>query len=240
MNPSISCILPVYNGERFVAEALDSVFNQTLKPDQVIVVDDGSTDGTADVVKRFRADIVYVRQDNAGPAAARNRGLRDAYGDFVSFIDADDLWRPEKLERQVHALARNPTAGYCLTLVQNFWTKELAAERERLSDHAFAKPMVGFVLQCLLARRDLFYRQVGLLDETRRIGEDTDWFLRADNAGVEKAILQEVLVDRRVHGGNISFEVYSSQKAKQDIVGNVMTRLAQRRAQELRAKEQKT
>src|SRR5262245_10754564 len=99
--PLVSCIVPVYNGEAFLGEALASIRAQRHRPIEILVVDDGSTDGTAAVVMAADAGIRYMRQDNAGGAAARNRGIGMARGTFVAFLDADDLWPPEKLERQI-------------------------------------------------------------------------------------------------------------------------------------------
>jgi glycosyltransferase involved in cell wall biosynthesis len=229
MSETVSCIVPVYNGARFLAEALNSILAQTLPPAQIIVVDDGSTDGTAEVAAAFASRIEYVKQPNAGPGSARNRGIGMAGGSFLSFLDADDLWHPEKLERQLRALDSNPAAGISLTYVQNFWTEELAHERERLKDHAFSKPTLGYVCQCLLARRSVF-DLVGRFDETKRIGEDTDWFLRARFAGVANENLTDVLVQRRIHGGNISFEMHNSQAARADLLDNVLKHLRGKKA----------
>jgi glycosyltransferase involved in cell wall biosynthesis len=99
--PLISCIVPVFNGERYLGEALDSILAQTYRPLEVVVVDDGSAEGAAAVVARYRDQIRPLFQPNAGQAAARNLGLSVARGEFVAFLDADDLWHPEKLARQM-------------------------------------------------------------------------------------------------------------------------------------------
>lgn len=101
MPPLISCIVPVYNGEKYLDETLDSIFAQTYRPLEVIVIDDGSTDGTGNLVKARTEEVIYVLQDNAGPAAARNVGIATASADYLAFIDADDLWLPDKLTRQM-------------------------------------------------------------------------------------------------------------------------------------------
>lgn len=228
MSAFISCIVPVYNGERFLAEALESILAQTLPPREIIIVDDGSTDRTAEVAAAYGDHVIYRRQENAGPASARNHGVGIAKGDFLSFLDADDLWHVDKLARQMQVLAQNPTAGFCVTYLQNFWTEELADERERLRDHRFAKPMPGYVCQCLLARRSAF-DLVGLFDDTKCQGEDTDWFLRADLAGVVKEILREPLVRRRIHGKNISYQLYGPTQARADVLDILHKHLKQRR-----------
>jgi glycosyltransferase involved in cell wall biosynthesis len=110
----VSVIIPVYNGERYLAAAIQSVLEQTLPPDEIIVVDDGSTDGTAAIVTGLAGasplPIHYIHQQNQGPSAARNRGLRAARSGLVAFLDADDIWDLRKQEIQVAYLAANPDA----------------------------------------------------------------------------------------------------------------------------------
>lgn len=228
MAPSISCIVPAYNSSRYLAEALDSILAQTLPVSEIIVIDDGSTDTTPDIARGYGERVTYVRQQNAGPANARNRGLSLAKGDFFSFLDADDLWRKDKLELQMRALDANPAAGMCVSHVQNFWIEELAAERDRLRDHPFAKPVVGYVCQCLLARRSVF-DTVGGFNEAFRLSEDTDWYLRAERAGIVKEVVTETLVYRRIHGLNLSYEMWKSAKARTDLLDNVIGHLKHRR-----------
>ena len=111
----VSVIIPTYNRAGIVTRAIDSVLGQTYRAREVIVVDDGSTDGTADVLRAYGRAVVPVFQANAGPAAARNRGIREAQGDFIAFLDSDDMWRPTKLQRQVDLLRRaGPEAPCCL------------------------------------------------------------------------------------------------------------------------------
>ncbi len=224
MSASISCIVPVYNGARFLGEALESIRAQSLQPTEIIVVDDGSTDDTARVAHAYSGRLTYRYQSNAGPASARNHGIRIATGDYLAFLDADDLWRADKLELQMLALDRNPMAGYCITYLQNFWTDELKHERDRMRDHGFARPMPGYVCQCLLARRGVF-DIVGRFDETKRLGEDQDWYLRAERAGVRTEVITEPLVQRRIHGKNMTYEIYEPSKARADLLENVFNHL---------------
>jgi glycosyltransferase involved in cell wall biosynthesis len=106
--PSVSVVIPTFNCGRFLGQALDSVLAQSVRPAEIIVVDDGSTDDTAARLAPYRAHIRYVRQDNQGVSAARNNGVDRATGDLVAFLDADDVWHPGKLELQLRALADNP------------------------------------------------------------------------------------------------------------------------------------
>ena len=135
MKPTVSCVIPAYNAERHIERALESVFAQTLPADEVIVIDDGSDDRTEDVLARFGDRIRTVRQQNRGPAAARNRGIDLATGDLIAFQDADDEWHSEKLAKQVAVLAARPEADVCITHLRNVWASDLATERVALPDH---------------------------------------------------------------------------------------------------------
>ena len=204
MRDAISCIIPVFNGEAYLGEALESVFLQTLSPAEVIVVDDGSTDGTRDVIDRFGRRVRYVRQDNRGPAAARNRGIALANGPLLAFLDADDLWLPPKLDHQARRFAERRDLQVSVTQVRNFWIEELRAEANAMLDHRLAAvALPGYVPQTMLARREVFAR-VGPFDERLRIGEDTDWFLRVADLGTAVELLPEVLVMRRLHRTNLT------------------------------------
>jgi glycosyltransferase involved in cell wall biosynthesis len=113
--PAVSVIIPAYNSAAFIAEAVESVRAQTFGDHEVIVVDDGSSDGTEEVVRRLGAGVRYHRQPNQGPAAARNAGIGLSRGDLVCFLDADDLWMPEKLARQTAFMAAHPEIGLLFT-----------------------------------------------------------------------------------------------------------------------------
>lgn len=108
MRASVSVVVPAYNAERWIGETLESILGQTLPPAEVIVIDDGSVDGTAGVVRGFGTRVQYTRQENAGASAARNHGIALARGEYIAFLDADDLWLPEKLEKQLTLLERKP------------------------------------------------------------------------------------------------------------------------------------
>jgi glycosyltransferase involved in cell wall biosynthesis len=202
---TVSCIVPVFNGERYLAEAVDSILAQTHRPIELIVVDDGSTDGSAAVASRYGDRVRLARQANAGPAAARNRGLDLATGDFVAFLDSDDLWHPDKLRLQLACFDRDPDLGGCVTQVRNFTSPELAVEAP---DPALARDVPGYSTVTLLARRDVFDR-VGPFDCRRAHSSETEWFLRCRARGVRVALLGQTLVSRRLHAANRSARLHA-------------------------------
>src|SRR5262245_50952803 len=120
----ITCIVPAYNVERYLSEAIDSILAQTYRPLRVIVADDGSTDRTAKIAAEYGKRIIYLRQTNHGYPAAKNLGLSAAEGDFIAFLDADDMWHPEKLARQMERFEKRPELDLCFTRYMNFWMPE--------------------------------------------------------------------------------------------------------------------
>lgn len=201
--PLISCIVPVFNGERYLGEALESILKQTYQSLEIIVVDDGSTDGTAAVIDRYAEQVRFLRQPNAGTAAARNLGLNAANGEFIAFLDADDLWHPEKLERQTARFQTRPELDYCVAHVQNFWVPELIEEERRFRDHRISKALPGYSTGTLLVRRALF-DTVGQFNPAIKHADDTEWFLRASEHGAAMELLPDVLLYRRLHQTNLS------------------------------------
>jgi glycosyltransferase involved in cell wall biosynthesis len=213
----VSVVCPAYNCERFIEPALDSVFAQSHRPIEVIVVDDGSTDSTAELVKGYH-EVRYLNQTNRGPSAARNCGIRAARGEFVAFLDLDDLWIPEKLAKQVAALESCPEAGLSfsdmrlfdsagqdrLTMFQKY---RLTAEyfgHDSVVDRAVAKLVtVNFIPTSSVLARKSALTQVGGFDEQFRKSEDWDLWLRI---ALRRPILYtlELLALKRVHDVNTS------------------------------------
>ena len=115
--PPLSIGLPVFNGEKYLAEAIRSVLAQTYSPIEIIVVDDGSTDSSQEILAGFVDRVTTVRQQNAGPAAARNRGIAEAKGEYVAFLDADDTWVPTKTVTQMRHLVNTPDLGVSTALI---------------------------------------------------------------------------------------------------------------------------
>ena len=210
MAPVVSCVIPVLNGERYLGAALESVLGQTSGAVEVIVADDGSTDGTRDVAAAFGARVRYLHQANAGHAAARNLGLAAAAGAFVAFLDADDLWHEDKLARQLARFERRPELGISVTHVRNFWSAD-APPPDGGIDPRVMEAVPGYRSVTLLARRRVF-ELVGPFDPALRHGNDTAWFLRAAEHGVAMELLPDVLVYRRLHAGNRSRRLAESSR----------------------------
>jgi glycosyltransferase involved in cell wall biosynthesis len=196
----ISTFMAAYNAERYVAQALDSVLAQTLPPDEIIVVDDGSTDGTADVLQTFAARIRIVRQQNQGPARALNVAIAASTGDTFAFLDCDDLWMPDKLRMQGAALSSERELEAVFGYVRQFATPDLDpnAVREYLVPD---RPQPGISKNALLIRRDAFER-VGRFNEELTASDFVDWYARANVLGLRWRMLPEVVALRRHHPGN--------------------------------------
>ena len=205
-SPLVSCIVPVYNGECYLAETLDSIVAQTHQPVEIFVIDDGSTDRTAAVAASFGPRVQYCWQENAGEAAARNRGLSLAQSEFVAFLDADDLWHPEKLDRQIAQFQGKPEIDLCFTAFQNFWIPELAEEAQHYRGSPLAQPQSAWSTSTILARRSVFARFGKFVDDGSLTAgsESMIWFLHAREKGAVIEVLPEVLMYRRLHTSNTS------------------------------------
>ncbi len=187
----------MYNGARYLAEALDSILGQTHPVAEIVVVDDGSTDDTPSVIAAYSDRIRATRQENAGPATARNTGLGLVGGDLVAFLDADDIWLPDKLARQVARLDDRSEAMLCFSGIVNF-------REEPVPTGLPAEwPQRPFSPCTLLARRVLF-DDVGLFNPSLQSGEDTEWFLRVMMRRIPYEVLPEILVRRRQHADNLT------------------------------------
>lgn len=206
----VSCIVPVYNGRRFIAEAVESILGQSYPDREVIVVDDGSTDDTMEVLETFGDDITVIQQENQGPSVARNCGMEESHGEFIAFLDADDLWVEDKLEAQMDRFRKAPEIQLCSGHIRSFWIPELDHERERFENHAYHQERAMLSPCTILARRELFER-LGGFDPTLRNAEDTDWFIRMMKSGGGYETLPRLLVHRRQHTSNLTRQVRPSQ-----------------------------
>jgi glycosyltransferase involved in cell wall biosynthesis len=197
---TVSTVVPARDAEAYLGEAIESVLNQTLPVAEVIVVDDGSTDATAHIADGFGNPVRCVRQAASGVGAALNRGVEEASGALLAFLDADDLWTAEKNEIQVRALSGNGALDMVFGHVRHFYSPELrAAERERLVLPVGLAP--GFLKGTMLVRREAF-RRVGDFATQWRTGDFVDWYARALDAGLTGAMLPDAVLSRRLHRNN--------------------------------------
>lgn len=196
--PEVSCIVPVRNGAAFLGQALQSILAQTGISLEVIVVDDGSSDESGQIARSF-AGVRVLHPARGGVAAARNEGLRSARGEYVAFLDADDIWLPGKLAAQLEALETAPEAGYCITMVRHVVTDPDGV----LPPSDTGQIRLGRLMQCVLAHRGAFDR-VGEFNTDTTTRADQDWFLRADELALGCVVLPEVYTIRRIHGDNHS------------------------------------
>lgn len=201
MNPLVSIIMPTYNTASYVVEAVKSVFTQTYSPIELIAIDDGSTDGTLEILKSF-GDNVRIISDgtNVGIGGARNKGIRVARGEYIAFMDSDDIWNPKKLERQMKQLADNASLDISFTMIENFVSPDLSEEIKATRSFP-SGPISGQISGTFVIRRATFDR-VGELNPLYRVGEFIDWMSRAKEKGLTYDIVPEVLYLRRVHATN--------------------------------------
>lgn len=193
---TVSAIIPVRDCERFIAEAISSIRRQTVPVSELIVVDDGSTDRTAEVVKRHD-DLTYLYQAPSGQSAARNRGASRASGRFLAFLDADDLWMPDKIQRQLEEMTSRPELGAVFGHAIQF--------RERDDENravGLGPPIPAWHPSAMLIKRDEFHR-VGTYSSDWRTGEIIDWYARALDCKLAMAMLPEIVFERRLHAGNL-------------------------------------
>lgn len=209
--PLVSVVIPAYNAAAHISEALESLRAQTCREMEVIVVDDGSVDDTHGIIARDFPEVRCIRQSNAGASSARNRGVQEARGEWVAFLDADDAWHPDKLRAQLALMQRHPGVRLCRT-----WGSEtplsdtgsLQSGSDGLPAHELLPSMAStllnpyFTTSTVMVRRDAFL-QVGGFDTSLKIAEDIDLYLRILKDAPEVLLLREVVVFKRPVPGSL-------------------------------------
>jgi len=217
---TVSVIIPAYNAEAFIAETINSALAQTLPPYEIIVIDDGSKDNTANIVSQFDYPVRLIRQENQGVSAARNTGIRNATGNFIAFLDADDLWTTSKLEEQLQFFENHPDAGTVITdelyfvddhkvIVESYLNKTIFAPHLPIEASILKTPITWLFTESFVGTSSVVCRKevldkAGLFDESLSICEDRDmWIKLAFEAPL--GLIPEVMIHKRQeHGGNIS------------------------------------
>ncbi|MBR9765650.1 MAG: glycosyltransferase family 2 protein [Rhodobacteraceae bacterium] len=196
---SYSVIIPAYNAAATLEEALASVLSQVAPPAEVIVVDDGSQDGTAELAGHFGAPVRVIRQGHAGPAVATNTGVAAARQDLLAFLDADDIWLPHKMARQLPLfLAAGPG------VIQTGRMRQFHHGRP---DDGRGEDRDGPTRSTMLCDRDAFRRTGPVVSPPGHCGDMIDWFARARAAGLQIETLPEVLALRRIIPGSLTYDL---------------------------------
>jgi glycosyltransferase involved in cell wall biosynthesis len=196
----VTVVIGAYNAERHIGEAIDSVLAQSHRPLELIVVDDGSTDRTGAIAASYGDRIRCFTQPNGGMAAARNRAIPEARGEFLAFLDADDRFPPDKIRQQLAVFAERPELDVVYGHVTEFLSPELSQEersllRDPLHDVPWPTPNL------MLVRRESFLR-VGLFSTELKVGIGVDWHARSAELGLRSEVPPIMALERRLHADN--------------------------------------
>ena len=180
--PKISVIIPTYNRGQYITQALESVLNQTFHDYEIIVIDDGSTDNTQEILKKFEGKIISLRQDNQGISNTRNRGINESHGAYITFLDSDDFWAPDKLEEQVKILDAYPKVGivYARMPIINERGEKIGMKPAGVSGKNFKELLEvwgDIPTSTVMTRRDCF-EKAGLFESPLEPMEDIDMWIR--------------------------------------------------------------
>lgn len=199
----ISCIIPAWNAEKFIARSVASVLDQTRPVDEVIVVDDGSTDATAQIVEAIEG-VTLLRQENAGVAAARNHGIKKATGNIICFNDADDLWMQKKLETQMKAIEKD--SKLCAVFGMSEHRLVAGSQAESMNLALPVGLVSGRLIPNMLAKKEVF-KEVGLFDEMKSTTTEQEWLLKLRESGLKEYTPAELTFIRQVHGDNMTLRL---------------------------------
>jgi glycosyltransferase involved in cell wall biosynthesis len=229
MYPEISVVIPAYNAERFIASAIDSVLSQTVSPMEIIVVDDGSRDNTRLIVERYNDTVKYFHQTNAGPSAARNRGVREARGEWIAFLDSDDYWDKNHLDLLLKNAQDHPDGVliYCGKKWVDKDGNSLSSELKQTTfpsgwifNNMFAANYIN-TASVVLVKRSVFI-DLGGFDEQLRIAEDYDLWLRISAVAPIYGVSAYTLNYRR-HDCNLTLQFDKQYKADLIILKKAQT-----------------
>lgn len=224
--PLVSVLIGVYNGAPYLGAAIDSILGQSYRPIEVIVVDDGSDDGSAELAQSYGNSVIYAYQENAGNGSARNHATRLATADLFAFMDADDLSASDRLALQWAALESDPELDVVYGHAREFVSPELTAEQQARVRAPQRGPAPWISVNLMLIKREAFQR-VGPFSETLRVGVTVDWCARAVDAGLKTVMLPDVILERRLHLTNNGIR---ERAAKSQYVSVVKAALDRRRA----------
>ena len=208
-NGLVSVILPVHNGENFLAKAIQSVLNQEEKNFELLVLDNGSKDQTGKIAQSFPG-VRYFYSEIADVNLARNRGIEEAKGEWIAFIDHDDLWLSHKLKTQLAFLRAHPEFEGSIGL-QKICLEPGMAKPHWLKQELADTPHIAYFPSALLVKKEVFAR-IGTFSLSYAICGDADWFFKARQANVPIAEIPEILIHKRIHRDNITHDWTKVQK----------------------------
>ena len=204
MKKIVDIIIPVYNGGKFINDAIDSILNQTHQDFRILIVDDGSTDNTVSVVKEYQKGtdkILLFEEPHLGQPKAINRGLEELSADYICFLDADDYWEKEKLEKQLNFFEANNEALACFTMMKEFDSFE---DNEITPQYTARKEVMKGISKSTIMFKKSLLQQLGEFDPNPFIGVFVNWFSKMQKENIVFETLDEVLVHRRVHDANFT------------------------------------
>lgn len=223
----VSVVMPAYNAEAYIREALTSVLRQAYVPLEIIVVDDGSTDATVERASTLDARVTVLQQPHRGIYFAINHGIRAARGEWLAFNDSDDVWSKDSLAHRLTAFRSADPPDMVFGHVQNFFSPETDSAF-RTSIVCPPMPLPGVNYYTLLVRRADFLR-VGLYDERWLVGNFMEWLCRPEAARLKQVTVPQVVLERRLHPNNTGL---SRPETRQDYARVLKTLLARKRAAE--------
>ena len=224
--PTISLVMALLDGERFVAQALDSVMAQTRRPDEIVVVDGGSTDRSPEIAASYDGVRVIAQRDRTGGfAGAWDEGIAVTTGDAFALLDSDDVWAPGKLERQAALLAGDPGLGYVIGLVRHFLEPGYELP-EAVRPEILDVDRIALMPGAALVRRSA-YERVGPWATGYTIAADIDWFARAKDILGPPGVVHERVISKRVHDSNVS--VVRAQSLNREILSLLRASVERRR-----------
>jgi glycosyltransferase involved in cell wall biosynthesis len=224
---TVDVILPIYNGSKYVNQAIESVIKQEGNfRVKIYAVDDYSTDNSVEIIKgqkNFENNMIfYEKNSNTGVSSTRNLGISLGNSEYVAFIDQDDIWVRDKLKVQLSSLLRDDKIEYSIGL-QGFFLEDPNFKPKWFREKWLSEPQLGYLPSTLIVKRRLF-ADVGTFDERYINGvDDLDWFARTKRAGINHKVISKVLVNRRIHSNNLSSEIGSNLEIM-DVVRTHLTK----------------
>lgn len=197
-SPKITTIMAVYNGEKYILEAISSLISQSYHNHEILVVDDGSTDNTADIVKNLHAKVTLLRKENGGVSSARNLGITHSKGHYINFCDHDDICPPDRLFNLLEALQSDPDIDFAFGHVEEFSD---SAKHLKIQPTKYAP---GVCSGGIMIKKSAI-EQIGQFDTSLSVAEFMDYFLRAKDLGLKFKIIPQTVLKRRIHNSNNSF-----------------------------------